>query len=64
MNSYCSCGSNQKIKARCTPATVVEIALSDDQPAVLVDANEIGILIGLTRSGSGVEFEYNRQETI
>jgi hypothetical protein len=63
MNCYCSCGSNKKVKARCTPTTIVEIALSDDQPAVLVDSNEVGILIGLTRSGSGVEFEYNRQET-
>jgi hypothetical protein len=62
-NYYCGCGTNKKVKTRCTPTTIVEIALSDDQPAILVDANEVGILIGLTRSGSGVEFEYNRQET-
>lgn len=64
MNNYCACGSSKKVKARCTPTTIVEFVLSDDQPAILVDANEVGILIGLTRSGSGVEFEYNRQETI
>lgn len=62
-NYYCGC-SNRLVKPRCTPNTVEETALATSQPAVLVDNNEVGILIQLTREGSGVEFEYNRQETI
>lgn len=61
-NYYCGC-SNRLVKPRCTPTTINETVLSNDAGAVLVDDNEIGLLIGLTRSGSGVEFEYNRQET-
>ena len=63
MNSNCGC-SNRLVKPRCVPNRIDETALSDNQPAILIDFNNVGILIGLTRSGSGVEFEYNRQEEI
>ncbi len=62
MNYYCGC-SNQLVKPRCTPNSIDETALTDGNFAILVDDYETGLLIGLTRSGSGVEFEYNRQET-
>jgi hypothetical protein len=62
MNYYCGC-SNRLVKPRCTPNSIDETALTDDNFAILVDDYETGLLIGLTRSGSGVEFEYNRQET-
>lgn len=63
MNNYnCGC-TNKLVKPRCVPNTIDETALST-ATAVLVDNNQTGILIGLTRGGSGVEFEYNRQETI
>lgn len=61
-NYYCGC-SNRLVRPRCTPTTVDETALTDAESEILVDDYETGLLIGLTRSGSGVEFEYNRQET-
>jgi hypothetical protein len=57
---YCS---NKKVPTRCTPVTIDELVLGDNLGNALVDDNETALLIGLTRSGSGVEFEYNRQET-
>ena len=61
-NYYCGC-SNKLVKPRCTPVTIDETLLSTNTGAVLVDDFDTALLIGLTRSGSGVEFEYNRQET-
>ena len=57
----CDCSSS-KIQPRCVPSTVTEMVLGDDDGNVLVDDYEVAISMSLTRSGAGIEFEYNREE--
>lgn len=61
MTYNCGC-SNRLVKPRCVPNSIDETVLSNDAGEILVDDFDTALLIGLTRSGSGVEFEYNRQE--
>jgi hypothetical protein len=56
----CGCSSN-KVPTRCNPNLIAVSVLADVEEGVLVDDNEVAILAGIERKGSGFEFEYNRQ---
>lgn len=51
-----------KVSKRCNPYEVALATLCDDNETVIMDAEERVILTGIIKSGSGFEFEYNRQE--
>jgi hypothetical protein len=56
-----SCASG-KVKVRCNPHPIEASVLADGNGNPLSDINETVLLIKNTRSGAGIEFEFNRQE--
>lgn len=59
----CSCGTSSKVKTRCNPHPVEIALLSDDEDTVVIDSEEKALITGITKTGTGTEFEFNRQET-